>query len=261
MRLQQILYSIFAKNSNHPLSLNGLTTLMRPQGTKVTRLYKQGVSKQPIGLSLYLREGFNLSIKNKSMKNATSFGVLLSTLFLFFFIPNVYAGYADGTGIGKHQNQIFWLDWQGFSFSNGQSKVFNLPGGVVVTATLSGVSGGGLSAVVPKDIRGFTQGYPNTGHTAIQSCFGCDNKFTMSFTASVGGLSIPVDLVTADAEAANTNEFMKLGTNGDAWRLLEQVEAVNLRVSWTNSDKTIELFGNGHTPFGTVLAVSTNSPA
>ena len=199
-----------------------------------------------------------MSIKNKPMKNSTSYGVLLSTLFLFFFIPNVYADYADGAGIGKHQNEIFWLDWQGFTFENGHSKVFNLPGGVVVTATVSGVSGGSLSAVVPKDIRGFTKGYPNTGHTAIQSCNGCDNKFTMSFTASVGGLSIPVDLVAADAEAAASSEFMKLGTNGDAWRLLEQVEAANLRVSWTNSDKTIELHGNGATHFGTVLAVSTN---
>lgn len=204
-----------------------------------------------------------MSIKNKIINNSAFYRmVFVSTffLFLFSFTPNVYADYADGTGQGKLQNQIYWLDWQGFTFANGQSKTFNLPGGVVITAAVSAVSGGTISAGRPEDYQpaAMNRAYPNTGHTAIKSCNACTNKFTMSFTASVDGLSIPVDLVAADAEAAASNEYMKMTTNGEPWRLLEQFDAHNLRASWTNSDKTLELHGNGHTPYGTVLAVSTN---
>ena len=31
-----------------------------------------------------------------------------------------YARYADGTGTGKYQNQIYWLEWDGFTFANGR---------------------------------------------------------------------------------------------------------------------------------------------
>lgn len=201
-------------------------------------------------------------MKNNMMNNFEYLVKLLtqSLFFLFFFnLSNAYAGYADGTGTGKLQNQIYWLDWQGFTFANGHSKTFNLPGGVVVTATVSGVSGGTISVGRPEDYSpaAMNRTYPNTGHTAIKSCNACTNRFTMSFTASVGGLSIPVDLVAADAEAAASTEYMKMTTNGDSWRLLEQLDAHNLRATWTNADKTLELHGNGATTYGTVLAVST----
>ncbi|KAB2922409.1 MAG: IPTL-CTERM sorting domain-containing protein [Candidatus Contendobacter sp.] len=171
-----------------------------------------------------------------------------------------YAGFADGTGGGQYQNQIYWLDWAGFSFTNGNSKTFTLPGGVTVTATVSNISGGAVSIGRPEDYgpAAMNRAYPNTGQTAIKSCDQCTNTFRLTFSASLGGTSIPVDLVAIDAEAAASNEYLKVTTDGNAWQLLEQFEAVNLSATWSNSDRTLELQGNGATTYGTALAVSTN---
>ena len=73
----------------------------------------------------------------------------------------------------------------------------------------------------------------------------------------MAGTAVPVDMVVADAEAAASNEYLKVTSDGNAWQLLEQFQAVNLRATLSNSDKTLELHGNGTTTFGTVLAVST----
>ena len=56
--------------------------------------------------------------------------------------PVVQADYADGTGQGLYQNQIYWLEWDGFTFADGQSRTFNLPGNVTVVATVSNISSG-----------------------------------------------------------------------------------------------------------------------
>ena len=64
-------------------------------------------------------------------------------------------------------------------------------------------------------------------------------------------------VVVADAEAAAASEYLKVTSDGNAWQLLEQFQAANLRATWSNSDKTLELHGNGATTNGTVLAVST----
>ena len=111
-------------------------------------------------------------IKNKSIKNqATYVTLLFSVLFLLFFcfIPSVYADYADGTGKGQFQNQVYWLDWQGFTFANGHSKTFDLPGGVVVTATVSNVSGGTISVAQPEDYQpaAMNRAYPHTGYRCL----------------------------------------------------------------------------------------------
>ena len=85
--------------------------------------------------------------------------------------PVVQARYADGTGTGKYQNQIYWLEWDGFTFANGQSRTFNLPGGVTVTATVSNVSGGAVTVGQSSDYApaAMNLAYPNTGFTAIES--------------------------------------------------------------------------------------------
>jgi hypothetical protein len=62
-----------------------------------------------------------------------------------------YARYADGTGAGKYQNQIYWLEWDGFNFANGQSRTFNLPGDVTIVATVSNISGGAVRIGRPED--------------------------------------------------------------------------------------------------------------
>ncbi|MER2624186.1 MAG: CshA/CshB family fibrillar adhesin-related protein, partial [Accumulibacter sp.] len=171
-----------------------------------------------------------------------------------------YAGYADGTGGGQYQNQIYWLDWRGFTFANGQSRTFNLPGGVTVTATVSNLSGGTITIARPEDYgpAAMNRAYPNTGYTAIKSCTACTNRFRLTLSASVSGTAIPVDMVVADAEAADSQEYLKVTTDGNAWQLLEQFQAANLRATWSNNDQTLELHGNGATTYGTALAVSTN---
>ena len=168
------------------------------------------------------------------------------------------AHYADGTGQGKYQNQIYWLEWDGFTFANGQSKTFNLPGNVTIVATVSNISGGPVTIARPDDrpSSAINLGYPHTGWTEIKSCDGCTNRFRLTLSANVGGITTPVNVVVADAEAAASPEYIKVTTDGDAWQLLEQFQAANLRATWSNNDKTLELHGNGATTYGTVLAVS-----
>ncbi len=173
--------------------------------------------------------------------------------------PVVQARYADGTGQGMYQNQIYWLEWDGFTFTDGQSRTFNLPGDVTIVATVSNISGGAVRIGRPEDYgpAAFNLAYPNTGQTAINSCNACTNQFRLTLSANVAGTAVPVDMVVADAEAAAANESLKVTTDGNPWQLLEQFQAANLRATWSNSDKTLELHGNGSTTYGTVLAVST----
>jgi len=169
------------------------------------------------------------------------------------------AKYANGSGTGLYQNQIFWLEWNGFNFSNGQTRTFNLGGGLVITATVSNVIGFPVSVGRPEDYgpAAMNKAYPGTGFTAIKSCNGCLNRFRLTFTATIAGSSVPVDLVVIDAESANTGEYLKVTTDGNSWQMLEQFQASNLRATFSNSDKTLELRGNGAPAIGTALAVST----
>ena len=151
-------------------------------------------------------------------------GLIMSAVMMQGGIQTARADYADGSGQGKYQSQIYWLDWQGFSFTNGQSRTFTLPGGVTVSATVSNVAGGAIHVGRPEDYgpAAMNRAYPNTGYTAINSCNACTNTFRLTFSADVSGQSVPVDLVAIDAESAAPNEYLKVTTDGHAWQLLEQ---------------------------------------
>ena len=64
------------------------------------------------------------------------FILLSSFLALLFLIPQVNASYAT-SGSGKYRGELYWLDWSGFTVSEGATKTFTLPGDITITATFS----------------------------------------------------------------------------------------------------------------------------
>ncbi|MGL4650742.1 MAG: CshA/CshB family fibrillar adhesin-related protein, partial [Caldilineaceae bacterium] len=169
------------------------------------------------------------------------------------------AEFASGNGQGKYQNQIFWLDWNGFSFVNGAQRTFTTPGGLNLVATISDVSGGAVFVGRPESAgaAAMVTAYPDTGVTAITACSTCTNRFRISFTATLGGVPLPVDLVAALAYAAFDDESLRVTSDGSAWRLLEQFRASNLDAVWSNSDKTLLFDSNSSAPRGSALALAT----
>ena len=75
--------------------------------------------------------------------------LLLGLALLNGFTPTARADYATG-GAGQHIGDIFWMDWVDSDFAEGNTKIFTLPGNIVVQATISNI-GPGLGNVGPTD--------------------------------------------------------------------------------------------------------------
>ncbi len=68
--------------------------------------------------------------------------IIRNILFVILVFTESYCSgqYAD-IGSGKLKNQIWWFDWNGFSFKEGTIRSFTTADGLTVKITFSNVSG------------------------------------------------------------------------------------------------------------------------
>ncbi|WP_452601560.1 beta strand repeat-containing protein, partial [Pontimicrobium sp. MEBiC06410] len=144
------------------------------------------------------------------------------------------ASIANSTsGSGAFQDQLYFFNWTGADFTDGihdgDSQTFNLPDGLVITATFSNISNATNAATyLPSDMQtwggAFIHNLYNTPSSseALYGADGADVSLRVSFTATKGGLPFPIDLLAIDPESTNTNEDLIYTTNGGNWTLLEQ---------------------------------------
>ncbi|WP_408048386.1 CshA/CshB family fibrillar adhesin-related protein, partial [Tenacibaculum halocynthiae] len=138
------------------------------------------------------------------------------------------------SGSGTLQDQLYFFNWTGTDFTNGiqngDSQTFNLPDGLVVTATFSNATGN-TSSFIPTDMNTWSGSslkdmYNTSGTTEAfyGTVNGADVSFTVTFTATKSGNPYPLYLLALDAEAtASGSESIQFNTNGGDWTLLESI--------------------------------------
>ncbi|HEY4338203.1 MAG TPA: CshA/CshB family fibrillar adhesin-related protein, partial [Puia sp.] len=151
--------------------------------------------------------------------------LLLGLLLLFSFRPS-FAQHAD-LGTGALKNQIWWINWAGFTIVNGATKTITTDDGLSLTIT---VSKGTSRAPVPAIMNTYFGAmlhllYDFSDPTILPSLYdgpqqSGQSRFSMSVSASRNGSPVGFTLVTADAEASWTGETTTLVTNGNAWQTM-----------------------------------------
>ncbi|MFY7651945.1 MAG: CshA/CshB family fibrillar adhesin-related protein, partial [Chitinophagaceae bacterium] len=175
-------------------------------------------------------------------KKLLVFGLVVA-LFLVCF-STVAQNFANGTGKGSLQKEIFWLTWDnGLVSKPNNATNNNLTAGsytwqisptIRVTANLNNI----ISVLANCKLASYTSGafygdglddlYPGVkGAGIITSVFGGQVKFNIAVTVEVlvsgvwQNLSYP-GLVIGDAESMASTEFIKASTNStDGWQLLD----------------------------------------
>jgi gliding motility-associated-like protein len=190
---------------------------------------------------------------------------------LFFLSATVSAQYAD-RGTGSLKNQIWWFDWNGFSFANGASKTIQTPDGLSVTIEFSDPSGPLLAPSVMNTWSGAVlhllydfsdpsirpalyNARPESGIT----------KFSLSVTATRNNIAVPINFIMADAEASDLTEITTLSTNGSPWNTIDffrnSTQASNPVIGCgTKTIKVTDTYGNAPA-YGQNPVVSSKSPA
>ena len=171
------------------------------------------------------------------------------------------SGYATG-GTGTFTEEIFWLDWTcgattQFDPGNQYTKSWDAGNGIIVSATLNnitasiepyntGVWGGDVlddmySGVNPIGLVNVTDGQ--------------DPTFDISFSATLDGVSIPADIVVADAESSDTsNEAWEFTSDGTSWQPIETNGFLDAQ--FTNGAQTLHFSDAGNNGNGTILALT-----
>ncbi|MFS4446004.1 discoidin domain-containing protein [Maribacter sp. 2307UL18-2] len=183
-------------------------------------------------------------------------------------IPNVTEKYLDQpatanstSGNGTNQDKLYFFNWTSSLFNdgiqNGDFQTFNLADGVTITAAFSYVVN--MGSYLPQDMNtwSFSQLHQlyNTGGSreAFYGSSGADGSFRVTFTATKGGNPYPIDLLALDAEATDVPEFLRIRTNGESWKVFEDVGSYNVTGTGT---RTIEFVD---TNFGTAIMYSENA--
>jgi len=149
--------------------------------------------------------------------------------FLFFFCStgtSQLAQYATA-GTGNMRNYICWFDWAGRTVANNATSTFTTPDGLSVTISFSNVSGPSLTPSVMNTWSGAVLWnlYDFTSAAVKPALYSVNTpmplNFTMTITATRGGVPTPFTFVAADAEASDVNEIIQFKTSGTAWRTIE----------------------------------------
>ncbi|HTI07017.1 MAG TPA: CshA/CshB family fibrillar adhesin-related protein [Puia sp.] len=151
-----------------------------------------------------------------------------AALFLIFhFLSRVVSAQYATIGTGNLRNQIWWLDWAGFTMTEGASRTFTTNNGLSVTITFSKLSS---RKPVPSVMNTWSGAilhllYDFTDPAIEPALF--DNLstgtcgWTMGVTASRAGAPVTFSLITADAEASAYGEISTLTTNGGPWQTID----------------------------------------
>lgn len=171
------------------------------------------------------------------------------------------SGYAT-SGTGLYKNDIFWLDWScgavtQFNPGDTVNKSWTLSNGLQINAQISNIT----AAIAPYnsgDWGGDTLDNLYSGVNPIGLVNVTDSQdptYTVSFSASLNGVSIPADIVTAEAEdSGHVNESATWITDGSAWQPIEAFGA--LSAQFTNAGKTLFMNNDPDAGGGTLLAFS-----
>ncbi len=141
------------------------------------------------------------------------------------------AQHAD-LGTGTLKNEIWWLNWAGFTITNGASKTFTTNDGLQITITFS--SAGGRQPIPTNMTSNFSGSmlyllYNFSDPSILPSLYDGPEQtgtiqYSMSATATRNGTVVPFYLVTADAEASFEGETMTFTGNGSKWQCINLFE-------------------------------------
>ena len=155
-----------------------------------------------------------------------------TTLFLILCLSviELSAQYAT-LGTGSLKDKIWWFNWNGFTLSNGASRVFTTIDGIQVTVTVSNV--GGTAPVPAPRVMNTWSGavlhllYNFTDPAIMPALFsttpviGQSSEFTMNVTATRNGITVPFTFIAADAEGSSEFELTTLTTSGGNWKAID----------------------------------------
>lgn len=148
------------------------------------------------------------------------------TILLYLIHTGVSAQYAT-IGTGNLRNQIWWLDWAGFTMTEGASRTFTTNNGLDVTITFSKVIPhepqpsvmNTWSGAILHLLYDFTDPAIQPALFDAYSTLSC--SWTMSITASRAGIPVTFSLIAADAEGSADGELTTLKTNGGNWQTID----------------------------------------
>ncbi|MGB2746906.1 MAG: CshA/CshB family fibrillar adhesin-related protein, partial [Thiofilum sp.] len=173
------------------------------------------------------------------------------------------SGYAS-SGTGLYKNNIFWLDWScggvtQFNPGTIVNKSWILTNGLQITANLSNITAtlapyntGDWGGDLLDDLYG---GLNPIGLS--NKVFGEDPTYDISFSASLNGVSLPTDVVIANAEdTGEMGEPMVVTTDGSPFQPIETTG--NAIVQFSNGARTVTTDSPGISSGDTLLLLTEN---
>ena len=157
------------------------------------------------------------------------------------------SGYAS-SGSGIYKNDIFWLDW-----SCGGVSQFN-PGDVVQKTWTSfhGIEITAIVSNITRTLEPYNTG--NWGGDRLDELYGGvnpiglsnlnggeDPSYEITFSMTLNGVSIPADIVTAEAEDTDLLESATWTTDGTPWQPLEVAPNSSLEAEFSNGGQTVTM--------------------
>ncbi|MEC7121147.1 MAG: CshA/CshB family fibrillar adhesin-related protein, partial [Pseudomonadota bacterium] len=170
------------------------------------------------------------------------------------------------SGTGLYRDRLFWLDWNcgastEFAAGDTVNKSWVTPNGAMITATISNIEDGSIAPYNTGDWAGdqLDNLYGGVNPIGLRNVLaGTEPTFDITWAASINGVSVPVDLVMADAEdLATSNELVRATTNGNSWQLLESGGSITAQ--FTDAGQTLTLQDVANAGSGTALALSENT--
>ncbi|HEY4061669.1 MAG TPA: CshA/CshB family fibrillar adhesin-related protein [Puia sp.] len=151
--------------------------------------------------------------------------IAAGVLFLLFYQQSL-AQHAD-LGSGALKNQIWWFDWAGITIAEGASRTFTTDDGLKILVVFSHVT---PHVPVPYVMNTYFGAVLHLlydfSNTAVEPALYDPNSptsfsYTMTVTATRGGIPVSFSFITADAEASDQHEITTLHTNGSNWQTIQ----------------------------------------
>ncbi|MFS4439131.1 CshA/CshB family fibrillar adhesin-related protein [Paracoccaceae bacterium GXU_MW_L88] len=215
----------------------------------------------------------------KAFGRAAFFVVLLAVQILILSVPGLAqaqaidcgteqgstegSGFATG-GTGQYKDEIFWLDWScgsttTFPANSTVTKRWSVPGEIEITATIS-ARNVAISPYNTGQWRGDILDSMYSGVNPIglaNTVNGQDPAYSVSFSATLDGRPLPLDIVVAEAEDTGLGgESATWTTTGRPWELIEGAGMLNMR--FNSSGQSVTMTDTVDTGGGTVLGLAQN---